>query len=465
MMLQSSASERLPHERMHPLWLSFRSADLEGRFISSWRNAARPTNRAWAICALTFYLIMSGLLYINWPGYFVETQWIRLAVCIPLLSLEVIYAFKRKVRERFFDSLFLLAALPVYSTSAISYLLAPPEIQTHHLLEIALIYVYCISYFRVRLIRAMIFALAAGFLGGIAVIGVGLQHEVPALRIAFELACVGGLAFTSVFASYSREFLARSNYREKMASREAQSRSEALADEALADAHAKSRFMSDAGQQLQTPTQKIVAAAMQPLPDGELPEQAGAYLDNIRESAERLERIVGQIIEIARAPADQLPTRPEPMPVLDIVRAVLDKHAPEIEAADLGVRFGYTNRAALVMADRQNSLEIVGHVLSNAIKFSPRGGTIDLSIECVSEHFLTLLVTDQGKGISQADLQRVLEPFVQVDDGLDRRHEGLGLGLTLANKLMQMNGGRLSIDPDHAPGTRVRLTFPAANFL
>jgi signal transduction histidine kinase len=99
------------------------------------------------------------------------------------------------------------------------------------------------------------------------------------------------------------------------------------------------------------------------------------------------------------------------------------------------------------------------NLLTNAVKFTPRGGHIDVEANC-DETGLTIVVRDTGIGIAKADLDRVLQPFVQADNELSRRHEGTGLGLTLVNSMVAMHGGRLHLESEIGSGTTAVLSFP-----
>jgi cell cycle sensor histidine kinase DivJ len=97
--------------------------------------------------------------------------------------------------------------------------------------------------------------------------------------------------------------------------------------------------------------------------------------------------------------------------------------------------------------------------LSNAIKFTDRGGRIVVSA-MVDEPFITLLVEDNGVGISNHDLPRLGEPFFQSGASYDRRHDGTGLGLSIVKGLVALHGGDLEIQSRLGEGTRVRVRLP-----
>ena len=99
------------------------------------------------------------------------------------------------------------------------------------------------------------------------------------------------------------------------------------------------------------------------------------------------------------------------------------------------------------------------NILSNAIKFTPAGGVVTIEASA-TEKGAEIKVADTGCGISEADLERVLQPFVQVENSLSRRFPGSGLGLSIARELCALHGGRLDIASVEGEGTTVRIILP-----
>jgi signal transduction histidine kinase len=117
-----------------------------------------------------------------------------------------------------------------------------------------------------------------------------------------------------------------------------------------------------------------------------------------------------------------------------------------------------------LLADRRRVSQVLLNVLSNAVKFTPEGGTVQVSL-WRRDGVMGVVVADTGIGIAPDDIPRVLEPFGQVDSLLSRKYSGTGLGLPLSVRLMQLHGGRLDIDSTLGAGTTVTITFPADRVL
>jgi signal transduction histidine kinase len=100
------------------------------------------------------------------------------------------------------------------------------------------------------------------------------------------------------------------------------------------------------------------------------------------------------------------------------------------------------------------------NLLTNAIKFTPAGGTIDITTLINSDGNLLITVSDSGIGIAPSDLNRILQPFEQVEDSKSRSRGGVGLGLPLTRKMAEMHGGSLSVASQEGGGTTVTILIP-----
>jgi len=114
-----------------------------------------------------------------------------------------------------------------------------------------------------------------------------------------------------------------------------------------------------------------------------------------------------------------------------------------------------------VRGDERALKQILVNLLSNAIKFTPKGGRIVTRAQVLGNGDLQLSVADTGVGMRDADIARALEPFQQVYGGLDRKHEGAGLGLPLCKRLAELHSGSLTIESAPGSGTSVLITLPS----
>src|SRR5690606_1121172 len=116
-------------------------------------------------------------------------------------------------------------------------------------------------------------------------------------------------------------------------------------------------------------------------------------------------------------------------------------------------------------ADERMLKQIVLNLLSNAVKFTPMGGTVKLSMEYLSDSEFCIGIQDSGIGIPAEDLERVFEPFVQIEGAFNRRHQGTGLGLALVRAMAEQHHGRLELQSEMGRGTIARVCFPASRVM
>jgi signal transduction histidine kinase len=127
----------------------------------------------------------------------------------------------------------------------------------------------------------------------------------------------------------------------------------------------------------------------------------------------------------------------------------------------VGVTLSLGDDLPKLRADERRMTQAVTQLLSNAVKFTPEGGSVTLSGELDDAGALHLRVVDTGIGMAEEDLERAFEPFTQLDDSLARRFGGSGLGLYMVRAIVDAQGGRVRLDSKPGHGTTAEITLPA----
>jgi signal transduction histidine kinase len=135
--------------------------------------------------------------------------------------------------------------------------------------------------------------------------------------------------------------------------------------------------------------------------------------------------------------------------------------APRAERGGIATTIAMSDAVRHAYGDRRRLRQVLLNLLSNALKFTPKGGRVVIAGEVDETGSLRLAVKDSGIGIAKEHLAKVLEPFWQVDSGLNRCQEGTGLGLPLAKRLIEMHGGSLHLSSEPGSGTTAMVSLPA----
>ena len=234
-------------------------------------------------------------------------------------------------------------------------------------------------------------------------------------------------------------------------------------DEAEAANRAKTDFMINMSHELRTPLSAVIGFSEMIVKETFGPVGQPRYkefADDILHAGRHLMDVITDILDIAKAQSGttelQVRTvRPEAV-ARSAVRIVHEK----ARDANLTLTMRIGEHLPSIAADTVRLRQILLNLLSNAIKFTPAGGTIAVSVNRHAEG-VAIVVRDSGTGMTRDDIPRALQPFVQVDTSLARRHGGTGLGLPLTKIFVELHGGRLEIDSEIDVGTTVTVVLPA----
>ena len=192
---------------------------------------------------------------------------------------------------------------------------------------------------------------------------------------------------------------------------------------------------------------------------GGMTDEQITILRRIESNERHLLAIINDLLDFARVDARRVELRITPLPVRDIRLAVDPVCRPQIDSKQLSYRWHSIADQLVVRADREKVRQIVVNLVTNACKFTPQGGCID--VECVRlERAVELRVTDTGPGIPSHKLDAIFEPFVQLDNGLTRSSAGTGLGLAISRELARAMGGDLAASSTLGQGSTFTLTLP-----
>jgi signal transduction histidine kinase len=231
--------------------------------------------------------------------------------------------------------------------------------------------------------------------------------------------------------------------------------------QAQASDRAKTKFLANMSHELRTPLNAIIGFSEVIKLNAQQPkERYPEYAQYIHDAAIHLLDLINGILDLARIEAGKVELEEESVPIFDLIYSAVTTVRPIADKKLVVIDCRHRRTDALIRVDQTKFKQVLLNLLSNAVKFTqPRGSVvIDCSRDAVGD--LVISVKDTGVGIPPEQLQKVLEPFEQVEDHLTRRNEGTGLGLPIAKALIELHGGQLVLDSQLNVGTTAALHLP-----
>ena len=230
--------------------------------------------------------------------------------------------------------------------------------------------------------------------------------------------------------------------------------------------HLKSQFLATVTHELRTPLHSIIsygALILEGFVEGELTAEQEEHIQFIVRRAEDLSRLVDDMLDLSKIEADRLEVKIEPLVLKTSLTEVINQLKPIASNKGLQLTLEMDDALPMVLADSQRIRQVVINMISNALKFTEKGG---VTIQCAlldRYDMLRISVNDTGIGISPAALDYIFEAFRQADGSTTRRFGGTGLGLTIARKLIELQGGEVSVESVVGQGSTFSFTLPVAS--
>jgi cell cycle sensor histidine kinase DivJ len=235
---------------------------------------------------------------------------------------------------------------------------------------------------------------------------------------------------------------------------------EAARDRAEATATARARFLANMSHELRTPLNAIMGFSdmMRAKMFGALTPKYAEYAELIHESGGHLLDLINDVLDMSKIEAQRYTLSREVFDVRDALGASLRLMRLQADEAGVKLRAVLPAEPLTVDADKRAIKQIALNLLSNALKFTPRDGTVILSAHAAAGA-LEIVVADTGMGIAEDDLKRLGQPFEQAGGGEDRAR-GTGLGLSLVDAFAKLHGGSLTLESRLGEGTAATVRMP-----
>ncbi|HJR06078.1 MAG TPA: ATP-binding protein [Pyrinomonadaceae bacterium] len=208
---------------------------------------------------------------------------------------------------------------------------------------------------------------------------------------------------------------------------------------------AKDTFLATVSHELRTPLTSMMGWA-ELLKLGMLDEKGQRHaLDVIESSARAQAQLIGDLLDISRIISGKLRLEVHPTELAPIIEAAMDVVHPAAEAKSIKLVSRFSRGVGMVSGDPDRLQQVVWNLLSNAVKFTPEGGRVEVSLKRAGEQ-AEIVVADNGAGISPDFLPHVFEHFRQADSTSTRKHGGLGIGLAIVRRLIELHGGTVTVE-------------------
>jgi signal transduction histidine kinase len=219
-------------------------------------------------------------------------------------------------------------------------------------------------------------------------------------------------------------------------------------------------FVANVSHELRTPLTAIRGYVEALLDGPTVGEEERKFLEIIARHALRMERLVRDLLRLARLDAGQEPLERVACAIPALVAGVEREMEPQIEARKQNVEITIDANASTVSGDPAKLHDVLRNLLENAINYSPEGGTVEITAARRGND-IEIAVADRGPGIPEADLTRIFERFYRVDRSRTRDPGGTGLGLSIVRHLVELHGGKASARQREGGGSVVSIRLPA----
>lgn len=265
---------------------------------------------------------------------------------------------------------------------------------------------------------------------------------------------------------FHNEFMARSEVASKTAQLEMKTDELSTALEKLREVdRLKNEFFANISHELRTPLTLILTPVGEMLYDQKLPARHRDVLQVIHRNAERLLRLIDDLLDLAKLDAGGLRLNVAELDVTALVMKVVDAFRPAAASRGILLTGSIDVTHDRIFGDQHRLEMVLVNIIGNAFKFIPEGrGKVEVRVRNhktpQGSNKVWIEVTDNGPGIPESQLSKIFERFHQVDGGKKRRHGGVGIGLALSQELVTLHGGSMSVESVYGQGATFRIELP-----
>ncbi|MCD4821611.1 MAG: PAS domain S-box protein [Methanococcoides sp.] len=224
---------------------------------------------------------------------------------------------------------------------------------------------------------------------------------------------------------------------------------------------AKSEFIANMSHELRTPLNSVIGFSdvLYTEKSGTLNETQKRYINNVSANGKQLLVLINALLDFSKVESGKMELKIEEFILTRLIEEIETSIVPLSSKKDIELKFNIDIRKPIIKADRTKLKQILYNLISNAIKFTERGGFVTIESR-TSEDNISFFVKDNGIGILSEDMKKLFRPFVQIDSSRTREYGGIGLGLTIVKKFVEMQGGEVWVETEVGKGSEFGFTLP-----
>jgi two-component system, cell cycle sensor histidine kinase PleC len=441
------------------IWLRFRDSYVEKVFTREIFAQSINFIRAYLLAGMGLYIVFGFLDALVGGVATGELLIIRYAIVCPILLGIFCLTFSRsffRIGQWALSAAMLSSGLGVVVMTA----LMPPPFNSEYFAGIIMVVIYCGSLIRLKYRYSVMISIFLVLSYQVSAIWINpIPHQ---MLISNDFFLVMANA-VGLFSGYVQELYIRRTYASRKIIEMRSEFTTILLREADKANKAKNDFLANMSHELRTPLNAIIGFSDLIRRNVHGPinnDRYGDYIQDIHASGSNLLSIITDVLDLTRAEAGNLDMREQEVDIGQLLQEAMEVCRSRAQQRKIKLTLCENHDPVFSKVDHRLILQIVLKILSNAIKFSHENGEVRISFGASAEQGLLLRIADDGIGIDAKDIDRVMRPFEQVEDTYARQNGGTGLGLPYAKKMVEIHGGRLTLESEINRGTIVSIELP-----
>lgn len=444
-----------PRDLIDPWKVQFADKETERQYRQHVIDNELPKDRLINFAGIGIYYLFGILDLLTFHEHLAEVLILRWVVCGPIAALIVSTSFIPRFKKHF--KIGTASVMLIGSFSIITMIgLAPAQGAPPYIIGIFAVFILfaCLQRMNFRASAAIYLVSFAAW--SVTVSYLSPKAEVEVLSGYFFFSWI---SLISIVTSYLQEFRSRLDYfRNKQREDDALYIQQLLIEATAAD-KSKLNFLSILSHELRTPLHQIIGFT-EVLKSG-YGENPQSHLDQIHNSALQLLQRIGKMLRYADTTAGIIRYEREATPVEEIIAAIAEQAKGSAAKSSVRIETDAVS-PALLRVDTAHTLYAFQNLIENAINASPPGQSVNVSGKQLPSGEYEVQITDRGCGMSQKQIEAAFKPFSIAQDVRTRTLEGVGLGLTLADKIFRDQGGKLELRSEVGCGTTASVVFESA---